>query len=84
MYPMQFRRETLDNGLEVVAECSEGAVSTSVGFFVGAGARDETDALAGVSHFLEHMTFKGTADLSADDINRRFDCMGASSNAFTS
>ena len=81
---MQFRRETLDNGLEVVAECSEGAVSTSVGFFVGAGARDETDALAGVSHFLEHMTFKGTADLSADDINRRFDCMGASSNAFTS
>jgi predicted Zn-dependent peptidase len=81
---MQFRRETLDNGLEVVAECSEGAVSTSVGFFVGAGARDETDALAGVSHFLEHMTFKGTGDLSADDINRRFDWMGASSNAFTS
>jgi predicted Zn-dependent peptidase len=81
---MQFQRETLDNGLEVVAECSEGAVSTSVGFFVGAGARDETDTLAGVSHFLEHMTFKGTADLSADDINRRFDWMGASANAFTS
>jgi predicted Zn-dependent peptidase len=81
---MQFLRETLDNGLEVVAECSEGAVSTSVGFFVGAGARDETDALSGVSHFLEHMTFKGTADLSADEINRRFDQMGASANAFTS
>jgi predicted Zn-dependent peptidase len=81
---MQFLRETLDNGLEVVAECSEGAVSTSVGFFVGAGARDETDALSGVSHFLEHMTFKGTDDLSADEINRRFDQMGASVNAFTS
>ena len=74
---MRFLHETLANGLEVVAECSEGALSTSVGFFVGAGARDETDALAGVSHFLEHMTFKGTADLSADEINRRFDQMGA-------
>jgi predicted Zn-dependent peptidase len=81
---MRFLRETLDNGLEVVAECSEGSVSTSVGFFVGAGARDETAALSGVSHFLEHMTFKGTADLSADEINRRFDQMGASANAFTS
>lgn len=81
---MRFLHETLANGLEVVAECSEGALSTSVGFFVGAGARDETDALAGVSHFLEHMTFKGTADLSADEINRRFDQMGASANAFTS
>lgn len=81
---MQFQRETLANGLDVVAECSPGAVSTSVGFFVAAGARDETDTLAGVSHFLEHMTFKGTADLSADEINRRFDQMGASANAFTS
>ncbi len=81
---MQFHRETLDNGLEVIAETSDAAVSTSIGFFVGAGARDESDDLAGVSHFLEHMTFKGTKDLSADDINRQFDWMGASANAFTS
>lgn len=80
---MQFHRETLDNGLEVIAESSDAAVSTSIGFFVGAGARDESDGLSGVSHFLEHMTFKGTEDLSADDINRQFDWMGASANAFT-
>jgi predicted Zn-dependent peptidase len=80
---MPFLHERLANGLDVIAETTPGAVSTSVGFFVKTGARDETDALAGVSHFLEHMVFKGTADLSADEINRRFDCMGASANAFT-
>jgi predicted Zn-dependent peptidase len=81
---MQFLHETLENGLDVIAERSDGALSTSVGFFVKTGARDETDPLAGVSHFLEHMTFKGTDDLSADEINRRFDRMGAAANAFTS
>ena len=81
---MQFRHEQLPNGLEVIAEITDGALSTSVGFFVKTGARDETDALWGASHFLEHMVFKGTADLSADEINRRFDWMGAAANAFTS
>lgn len=80
---MAFLRERLDNGLEVIAETTESALSTSVGFFVMTGARDERDDLWGVSHFLEHMVFKGTADLSGDDINRRFDAMGASANAFT-
>jgi predicted Zn-dependent peptidase len=80
---MSFLHERLHNGLDVVAEIVPGAVSASVGFFVKTGARDESDALSGVSHFLEHMIFKGTADLSADDINRRFDRMGASANAFT-
>ena len=55
-----------------------------MGFFVETGARDETDALAGVSHFLEHMVFKGTPERSADDVNRDFDEMGAHYNAFTS
>jgi predicted Zn-dependent peptidase len=81
---MPFLHERLANGLDVVAEVTPGAVSTSIGFFVKTGARDESAALWGVSHFLEHMTFKGTADLSADEINRRFDWMGASANAFTS
>ena len=81
---MRFHHETLANGLEIIAECTDGAVSTSIGFFVNTGARDETDALWGASHFLEHMVFKGTADLSGDEINRRFDWMGASANAFTS
>lgn len=80
---MAFLHERLDNGLEVIAETTASAVSTSVGFFVSTGARDERDDLWGVSHFLEHMVFKGTVDLSADDINRRFDAMGASANAFT-
>lgn len=80
---MEFRSQTLDNGLEVVAECNGDAYSTALGFFVKTGARDETDAIAGVSHFLEHMVFKGTPRRSADDVNREFDEMGAHYNAFT-
>ena len=81
---MKFRNHTLKNGLEIVAECNEGAHSQGVGFFVRTGARDETDELAGVSHFLEHMVFKGTPRRSADDVNREFDELGAHYNAFTS
>ena len=81
---MKFLHERLDNGLDIVAEVTDTALSTSIGFFVKTGARDETDVEWGVSHFLEHMVFKGTHDLSADEINRRFDWMGASANAFTS
>jgi predicted Zn-dependent peptidase len=79
-----FLHERLANGLDVIAETSDSAVSTSVGFFVAAGSRDERPGIEGVSHFLEHMVFKGTHDLSADDINRGFDRLGASANAFTS
>jgi predicted Zn-dependent peptidase len=81
---MRFLHERLDNGLQVIAEVTDGALSTSLGFFVRTGSRDESDELWGVSHFLEHMVFKGTTDLSAEEINRRFDWMGASANAFTS
>ena len=81
---MKFRSHTLDNGLEIVAECNEAAHSVGVGFFVRTGARDETDEVAGVSHFLEHMVFKGTPRRSADDVNREFDELGAHYNAFTS
>ena len=81
---MQFRHEQLPNGLDIIAEVSESAHSASLGFFVKTGARDENDSISGVSHFLEHMVFKGTDTLSAEDINLRFDSMGASANAFTS
>ncbi len=81
---MKFRSHTLDNGLEIVAECNEAAHSIGLGFFVRTGARDETDEVAGVSHFLEHMVFKGTPRRSADDVNREFDELGAHYNAFTS
>ena len=80
---MDFLTHALPNGLEIVAECNPAAYSTAMGFFVRTGSRDETDALAGVSHFLEHMVFKGTARRSADDVNREFDEMGAHYNAFT-
>jgi predicted Zn-dependent peptidase len=81
---VEFVQHTLANGLEIVAECNAEAHSMGLGFFVQTGARDETDALAGVSHFLEHMVFKGTATRTADDVNREFDDMGAHYNAFTS
>lgn len=81
---MQFKRHTLSNGLEVIAECDPSALSLAVGFFVQTGARDETPAEAGVSHFLEHMVFKGTARRTAEEVNREFDELGAHYNAFTS
>lgn len=81
---MTFRRETLDNGLQIIAECNDAAHSLGVGFFVRTGARDESDEVAGVSHFLEHMVFKGTPRRTAEDVNREFDEIGAHYNAFTS
>lgn len=81
---MNFQRETLDNGLEIITETNEHAFTTSLGFFVRSGARDETDEVAGVSHFLEHMVFKGTESRNAIDVNRELDNLGGSSNAYTS
>jgi len=81
---MKFQRTTLENGLEIIAETNEDARSTSLGFFVKTGARDETDEIAGVSHFLEHMVFKGTERRTAADVNRELDELGGVSNAFTS
>lgn len=81
---MEFHKHLLANGLQIVAECNPEAHSTALGFFVETGSRDETDEVAGVSHFLEHMMFKGTPTRSAEDVNREFDEMGAHYNAFTS
>lgn len=81
---MEFLETTLDNGLEVIAESNPEARSLALGYFVKTGARDETADVAGVSHFLEHMVFKGTPRRSAEDVNREFDEMGAHYNAFTS
>jgi predicted Zn-dependent peptidase len=81
---MPFHQHTLPNGLNVIAETSPAAKSAAVGFFVRTGSRDETPEVAGVSHFLEHMVFKGTPRRSAADVNREFDRIGADYNAFTS
>lgn len=79
-----FLKETLANGLEVIAEVNSDAHSSALGFFVRTGSRDENSDVAGVSHFLEHMVFKGTPTRSPEDVNREFDEMGAHYNAFTS
>jgi predicted Zn-dependent peptidase len=81
---VQFREARLVNGLEIIAECNERSYSTALGFFVKTGARDESAAVAGVSHFLEHMAFKGTPRRSAADVNRELDEIGSHSNAYTS
>jgi predicted Zn-dependent peptidase len=81
---MAFHHARLDNGLEVIAELNEQAYSVAAGFFVKTGSRDESGDLAGVSHFLEHMTFKGTARRDALAVNRDFDRVGAKHNAQTS
>ncbi|MES2794108.1 MAG: pitrilysin family protein [Planctomycetota bacterium] len=80
---MQFHEARLSNGLQVIAELTKGVHSVGVGFFVMTGSRDETDAVSGVSHFLEHMAFKGNDRFSADDVNRIFDEVGAKYNAAT-
>lgn len=80
---MEFHHTTLPNGLEVVAELNDDAYSVAFGFYVKAGARDENAELNGVSHFLEHMAFKGTERFSAEDVNRIFDEYGADYNAMT-
>lgn len=82
--PIQFKQATLPNQLTVIAEVNPDAHTSAVGFFVKAGARDEVPEVMGVSHFLEHMMFKGTARRTADDVNREFDELGANYNAFTS
>jgi len=81
---LTIEQETLPNGLTIIAEINPDAHSAAAGFFVKTGARDEDAPIMGVSHFLEHMMFKGTDELSAEEINRRFDAMGARNNAYTS
>ncbi len=81
---MDFRQTTLKNGLMILAELNGDAASMATGFFVRTGSRDETPEIAGVSHFLEHMMFKGTEKRSAFDINRELDDLGATYNASTS
>lgn len=81
---MEFHEQRLENGLQVIAELNRDVHSVAVGFFVRTGARDETAEVSGVSHFLEHMVFKGTDRYSADDVNRIFDEIGAKYNASTS
>jgi predicted Zn-dependent peptidase len=80
---MEFKNKILPNGLAVIGEINKSAKSAAVGFFVKTGSRDESRQINGVSHFLEHMLFKGTERLSAFEVNEAFDRTGAQFNAFT-
>lgn len=82
--PVTYKTAKLENGLTIAAELNPEAHTASAGFFVKTGARDEEAPQMGVSHFLEHMMFKGTDKRSADDVNREFDDLGADYNAWTS
>ena len=77
------RRTVLPGGLRVITEAMPGVRSASLGIWVGVGSRDEAPSLAGASHFLEHLLFKGTPNRSALDISEALDAVGGEMNAFT-
>jgi predicted Zn-dependent peptidase len=74
----EFFSERLDSGIQVVGQPMAGVESASVGFLIGAGARDETDDNFGVSHSLEQMLFRGTGSKDARQISESFDSLGIS------
>jgi predicted Zn-dependent peptidase len=74
----------LDSGERLITERVGSVRSVSLGFWIGAGARDEPDAKAGLTHFIEHLLFKGTRSYSAQEIAETFDEMGGELNAATS
>ena len=74
----------LDSGERVISERVPGVRSVALGFWIGAGSRDETDAKAGVSHFIEHLLFKGSSSYTAQQIAEIFDGLGGELNAATS
>jgi predicted Zn-dependent peptidase len=78
------RRTVLPGGLRVVTEAMPGVRSATVGIWVGVGSRDEAPSLAGASHYLEHLLFKGTRKRTALEISSALDAVGGEMNAFTS
>ena len=78
------RVSQLANGLTIATDCVPGARSVAIGVWVAVGSRDEPAELSGVSHFLEHLLFKGTPTRTATDISRIVDRVGGDINAFTS
>jgi len=81
---MFYRKTVLDNGITVISEPVESVRSVTLGIWFAVGSRDESPAEAGMSHFMEHMMFKGTPSRTAKDISEEFDRMGAEFNAGTS
>jgi len=78
-----YRKDTLTNGIRVVSETLPKSRSVSLGVWVKVGSRHEPRELSGVSHFIEHMFFKGTQKRTARDIATEIDALGGEMNAFT-
>jgi predicted Zn-dependent peptidase len=81
---MLYRKTVLDSGITVMSEPIDSVRSVALGIWFAVGSRDESSDEAGMSHFMEHMMFKGTPTRSAKDISEQFDRIGAELNAFTS
>ncbi|MFC7527112.1 M16 family metallopeptidase [Actinoplanes sp. GCM10030250] len=77
------RKTVLPNGLRIITESIPTTRSASLGIWVGIGSRDETPALHGASHFLEHLLFKGTPKRTALEISAAIEAVGGETNAFT-
>lgn len=77
------KRTTLPSGLRIVTEAIPTTRSISLGVWVGIGSRDETPAMSGASHFLEHLLFKGTHRRTALQISSEIEAVGGETNAFT-
>jgi predicted Zn-dependent peptidase len=80
----QIRKTTLPNGLKIVTEKIDSVKSITAGIWVKTGSRNESDQQAGITHFLEHMLFKGTEKRSSYEISRSMESVGGYLNAFTS
>ncbi len=84
MTPSEYRRTALDNGIRVVSESMPYLKSASIGIWVDVGSRNELPRENGISHFIEHMCFKGTEKRTAKEIAQSLEILGGSLNAFTS
>ncbi|MCX6427728.1 MAG: pitrilysin family protein [Actinobacteria bacterium] len=80
---MNVRRTVLSSGLRIVTEEVPSVRSAAIGIWVNVGSRDETPAVAGASHFLEHLLFKGTTTRTALEISSSIESVGGEMNAFT-
>lgn len=83
MFTNDTARLQLDNGVRIVTEKLHGVRSVAIGIWVGAGARHESDNNNGITHFIEHLMFKGTEKRTSADIAESLDAVGGQLNAFT-
>lgn len=78
-----FKKTVLPNGVRIITEEIDYVRSVSVGLWVGAGSRDEREGYEGISHFIEHMLFKGTKNRTARELAESLESVGGQLNAFT-